>query len=322
MIFIVGYSRSGTKMMNQVLAKMQIADSVPEVHFFEQIYDFSEPEERRNRNLSKTEAAAISDKLVSIVSRIGSHLDNGKAIADIKSGMASFVRDTRALTKLDIYKQLLAQISSRAAIDPTPRNAYYIEEIAELIPDARFIYMVRDPRDCILSQQRKGAIYWRQEKHRGEAIRLWLNYNPLLMAIFWKNSIENYRKAISGQHADHVLRINYENMIEHPESVAEILHRFTGMGRSSFDVTFIRQDNARKWVDTLQPAEVHLIQLITGPTLEEFGYERIAIPWSARLRSYLLTIYYCAKMPIAFLANWQRMKNPVQVIRRRILGAT
>jgi len=35
-----------------------------------------------------------------------------------------------------------------------------------------------------------------------------------------------------------------------------------------------------------------------------------------------LTLYYCGKIPLAFLINLPRMKNPIQIMRRRVMEVT
>ena len=318
MIFIVGYSRSGTKLINQILDKLEIADSVPEVHFFEQVYEFGSPESERNKILTLDEAVSGCDRLLGITARTGSHLDNGRAVADINEAMTRYVKNETGLTLLDIYKRLLGELSTKAPIDPTPRNAFYIREIAELLPEAKFIYMVRDPRDCILSQKNKWKTYWREKKRPAEAARLWLNYNPLLMSTFWKNSLASHRSASSGPIADRLLTINYESLIKNPDDIARILQTFTGHGIDSFDSSFINRSNSGKWVSALSPAEIYLIQRTTGSALVDHGYKPMPVPVTVRLQGNLLALYYFAKIPIAFLANLHRVNNPLRTIRRRL----
>ena len=319
-IFIVGYSRSGTKMMNKVLSKLDIADYVPEIHFFEQSYDFSNTKIEQHRILQSGEAISLAENLVDIVARVGSHLDNGRSVSDVRESMITYINQDTGLTKLNIYHQLLSELSSRCPIDPTPRNAFYICEIAELIPDARFIYMIRDPRDCILSQRKKWKLYWYKKKRPGEAIRLWLNYNPLLMAIFWKNSLLSYEKAKNSMVSDRVLQVNYESMIEKPKLVADKLHNFIGVGKESFDTSFIRRDNSRKWVTSLSIPSIYLIQKITGNKLTMYGYEQIDVSIIKRILGYVFALYYCFKIPFAYLANFNRIKNPIEIIKRRMFS--
>ena len=248
-------------------------------------------------------------------------MDNGRAVADINEAMTRYAKNETGLTLLDIYKHLLSELSSKEPIDPTPRNAFYIREIAELLPEAKFIYMVRDPRDCVLSQKNKWKSYWREKKRRTEAVRLWLNYNPLLMATFWKNSLLNHRSACSGPIADRLLTIKYESLIKNPDTIAGTLQKFTGHGIDSFDSSFVDRSNSGKWVSALSPAEIYLVQRTTGSALVDYGYEPMPVPVIVRLQGYLLALYYFAKIPFAFVANLHRVNNPLQTIRRRLFGA-
>lgn len=321
MIFIVGYSRSGTKLMNEVLSKLGIADIVPEVHFFEQIYDFSAPDRHRNRILSVDEASKIKCKFLRIVSRVGNRLDNGRPIADIEASMDDFIAKSGRLSAIDIYRQLLRELSGGRPIDPTPRNAFYITEIAELFPESRFIYMLRDPRDCILSQDLKWKTYRDEKKRTAESLRLWLNYNPLLMATFWRNSLRSYHAASQGPSRRRVLKVGYEDMVKKPEEVAGTIQDFLDGGAKEPDWSFIRRENTGKWRTGLSLATVHIIQLAVGNLLEASGYKKTRIPASAKAQSIGLLCYYTAKIPIAFLLNLSRMASPLQTVKRRVFHA-
>ena len=113
MIFIVGYSRSGTKLINQILDKLEIADSVPEVHFFEQLYEFSSPESVRNKSLTPGEAVSACDKLLGITARIGTNLDNGRAVADVNEAMTRYVKTETSLTLLHKTGRCQTDIAGR-----------------------------------------------------------------------------------------------------------------------------------------------------------------------------------------------------------------
>ena len=50
--------------------------------------------------------------------------------------------------------------------DQTPRHVFYIGELIEMYPGAKFVHMVRDPRAVLLSQKRKwkAGLRWNHPK--------------------------------------------------------------------------------------------------------------------------------------------------------------
>ena len=99
-----------------------------------------------------------------------------------------------------------------------------------------------------------------------------------------------------------------------------MVQQFTGRGAASFDSSFVRRDNSRKWKTALSPAQIHLVQRTVGRALTDYGYEKIAVAWSARVKSVVLSVYYAAKTPLALLANIRRITRPLQMFKRRLIG--
>src|SRR5690625_3792620 len=189
-LFIVGYSRSGTKMMNQILDFIGVSDIVPEIHFFGQLYNIDRD---KNNSKSKKELESLLDKLIYNVKSSSGSLNNDISFKEVRKDVTEFIDNAvEPLSPIIVYKKFIARINTQMPIDPTPRNAYYISDILEFIPNSKFIYMLRDPRDCILSQSVKWKKYTQMKKY-SHAFRYKVNYNPSLMAKFWKNSYSEYK---------------------------------------------------------------------------------------------------------------------------------
>lgn len=318
MIFIVGYSRSGTKMMNKVLQELQIADAAPEIHFFEQFFDFSELDAENATVLSVEQAKQLTKDLLKIIGRIGETLLSGRKVADVSSAVMNYAQTHDNLTKIAVYRRLTKELSRYLPVDPTPRNAHYMVEIGELIPDAKFIYMIRDPRDCVLSQKRKWKPYWYEKKRPAEAIRLWLNFNPILMAMLWKNSYRTYQHASRSPIQDRLFPVRYEDMIRSPGRISAQLVTFLGVGNSQLDSSFIRSDNSHKWKSELPATQTALVQMIAGAEMRRAGYVLASASIVTNILSIPLTLYYALKVLPALLANLSRLSNPLHSIRRRL----
>ncbi|ACV26347.1 sulfotransferase family protein [Kangiella koreensis] len=319
MIFIVGYSRSGTKMMNKVLTKLGITSFIPELHFFEQLYSFGNSEAERNQVLSQFQRKQLIEKLTDIVKRVGDRFDDGRSVEKVLKEFRVEAEELEQPDALRIYRVLTGKLSSPLEVDPTPRNAYYMVEIAEEIPDSRFIYMIRDPRDCILSQRDKWKNYFYNKKRYFEAFRLWVNYNPWLMSRFWRSSYQQLVKSRQKLES-RLLCVHYESITDAPESLIPHLERFTGQESISKDMSFIRRGNSQKWKKQLSSLQACMIQRHLGNEIQSEGYEMVDYSWPIRLLSYGLTVFYTVKLPFAFLVNISRLGNLGSMIKRRLLG--
>lgn len=316
-IFIVGYSRSGTKMMNKILEAMGVSDIVPEVHFFEQIYNFESSEK-----LSVRESKNIVQELIdSLRFRTGDKLPNGIQVDNIESEMYQMVEKNN--NAIELYLAFLKLLNKKVLLDTTPKNAYFIRKIYESIPDARFIYMVRDPRDCILSQSQKWRKYYFQKKRKKDALRYFINYHPGLMARFWKNSLKELREAqkIKELHKK-ICVVKYEDVTMKPYKTADELSRFLDTKtKKDVDLSFINSNNSYKWKRGLSKSKIYAIESDLTEEIKEFGYEVSRFSLMDRIKGDLMKSVYYLKIPLIVLVNLSRTKNIWKSFRLRILGS-
>ncbi|MGH8468020.1 MAG: sulfotransferase family protein [Gammaproteobacteria bacterium] len=116
LIFVTGFARGGTSWVRDCIASHPDITQIPhEMVLF--------------RTLNNYEASA---------------LDNRNLVLDLRSQISDDLRQTVA--KLDG--------SSHYFVNKAPANAPYLGKAARLIPEAKFIFVVRDPRDVLISHQR------------------------------------------------------------------------------------------------------------------------------------------------------------------------
>ena len=147
-IFIVGNSRSGTKMLTTILNKNPNIFCFPEMHFFEQFYDFSD------KSLNPKEALEMLTTLLCIGEK--GYRGNAKLTAEEKKFYSEkseeIIEMKASYHPVEIYFMALRYYGGLNFLcDPTPRNQFYVEEISRLIKNAKFLYLIRDPRDILLS---------------------------------------------------------------------------------------------------------------------------------------------------------------------------
>ena len=317
MIYIVGYSRSGTKMINRILESMNVVSAVPEIHFFEEIYNF----EKLNI-LENEERKKLKERLIQNVRRREpDRIRNGLMLEEIESDLEKFIIKENDLTALDIYKHFARLLNfGNTPIDSTPRNAYHIRKIKKLIPDAKFIYMIRDPRDCILSQ----SVKWKKYYIKGsyfESLRLFMNYHPFLMAKFWKNSLQEYESATAEvETKGDIILLRYEDVTLNPFFAVQKLSKFLDHDIKNVELNYINQNNSYKWKNQYSKATLYLIERTLSNELTDYNYQKSIFSLFDKFMATLVFILYSLKIPFLILLNLNRSRNFRTTLNRRFFG--
>jgi hypothetical protein len=150
--------------------------------------------------------------------------------------------------------------------EKTPAYAIHIKELCQLFPDAKFIHLIRDGRDCARSLHRR------------------YGYNAVAMIYRWKKIVGEARRQ-GAQTGDRYLEIRYEEMTEHPERImkqicshleipfssviceSSRIRNFTG-NKSSKIIK-----NSKKWREYFDRKKLRRMEMIAGRQLNELGYE-------------------------------------------------
>ena len=314
--------------MGRILNNHSAIHTFPEIHFFEQLWSRAD----NGKILSEEKATLLASRLLNI-SREGyfAKLHLSDFLVEAKS-----ILKNEPLTAIQVYKKILEHETFRAGkkiiAKQTPQNVFYISEIMENIPDAKFIFMVRDARSVLLSQKNK----WRRKflggTHAGwhETIRAWFNYHPYTISKLWNASFNAGAKWKSNQN---VLQIKFEDLVSNPETIVKSIGTFIGvdfqtemlnipklgssLGKDLAGEKGIRTDRAESWKNgALTSAEISICEKVCGENLKALGYEL-----SNKKINPLAQIYYFILFPLktcgAFLLNLHRMKNIRETLRKR-----
>lgn len=207
--------------------------------------------------------------------------------------------DFDELARAFILSRLKLRVSDpgvRAVGDKTPRYALYLRQLSRLFPEARFIEIVRDPRDVAVSRLHhagrvgvKEALVAGSER-RAEQIRV---------------TCEDWTRCVravadfAAQHPQQIVSVRYADALGAPHEVARRLFGFlgvdtdpallsqvvettsfaaqTGRAAGTEDVNaFMRKGVAGDWKRMLQPAEAATIEAACGDLMALHGVERAA----------------------------------------------
>ena len=148
--------------------------------------------------------------------------------------------------------------------------------IHELFPRGKFIHIIRDARDVVLSMRNtpKNLL----EKSWYFAAADWVSHTEAGRRLGFECGEEQY------------LEVRYEELITRP---AEVLARILTFGCPSANGeslqrlegeirAFVRGDNAGKWRHMMPSAAVRIVERVAGPLLLELGYEVVNVELSGR----------------------------------------
>jgi hypothetical protein len=286
MPIIVGSPRSGTTLLRLMLDAHPDLAIPPETGFL----TLGEQLKGRGDKLRKKFFQAIVN-----------YSEPAPSWADFELSKESFWIALTEITPFSIsegyrtfYRLYAARLGKSRWGDKTPIYCRYINTIRRILPESRFIHIIRDGRDAALSLR-----------------RMWFSpgWEIETQATYWRDCVMAARSA--GIERDDYLEVRYEDLVTNTRETLERVCAHVGLtyddcmltyykraperlkehkGRSSSDGTifltqqqrFEQQERTTKpadptcvfaWKRTMDPDERQRFQLVAGDLLKELGYE-------------------------------------------------
>jgi len=170
---------------------------------------------------------------------------------------------------------------ARVVMDKSLDSVHDADELMALHPDLLFINVVRDPRAQVASMNR--AIIH--------------EFDTLLNARIWLRA-HQAADQVAARYPDRVLTIRYEDFLSHQQATLETICRFLGIAflprmldvAASPEARQIAQlsalwssnchapiaANIDKFRQQLSSDEINVIETITGPYMDRYGYARLS----------------------------------------------
>jgi hypothetical protein len=158
-------------------------------------------------------------------------------------------------------------------------NNLRIPLLADVFPEARFVFLVRDGRAVAASLSR---VDWWPDSHvwwYGGSPRRWAaeGRDPWeICARNWVEELEQIGSGLAGVPETQVLRLRYEYLVAEPAAALERVAAFVGLApdaawrRGIGELAF--PDRTEAWRDDLDPAAVDRISQIQREELGRYGY--------------------------------------------------
>ncbi|MCX7719402.1 MAG: sulfotransferase [Candidatus Sumerlaeaceae bacterium] len=282
-VFVVGAARSGTTMVQQMLARHP-AFSLPwESHFIPALWA------RRERYGSLADTAS-RERLILDIANI-TDLMRGQLgrewVPGLRAAASELAREAAPSFAgvVDAVFRFHARQQGRIRWgDKTPGYIDHLDTLRTIFPDARFVIVVRDPRDVAAS-----------------VMPLSFGPNTAFMAgRRWLNAVR-HGLDFAARHPEQTLLLRYEDIIDQPEKHARHLCDFLSedyspdmletrvAAASSVPLSDIHAQVRRpvnrsaegRWRRDLSARQVRIIEAVCGPLMKQLGYEQ-SIP-GARL---------------------------------------
>jgi hypothetical protein len=264
-VFIVGCPRSGTTLVQLMIDAHPDFAIPPELEFV--AYVGLHP---RAQSWSAEEAL---DRILAYpsYSLLGIEPDAGR----------SLVRELRPEGTAGVIRALLgcyaAQHGATRWGEKTPVQAFYLDGLDRLFPDALVVHVIRDGRDTAASL----------------AEMPWGPVNVMAAAFTWRHAVAAARSAGRRLGPARYCEVRLEEVVADPEAAAR---RLCGLLEIDFDPAMLRYHeraetrvmsshreyhpnvarppsaNLRDWKASLAPSQIHAVETYLRPALIELGY--------------------------------------------------
>jgi hypothetical protein len=149
----------------------------------------------------------------------------------------------------------------------TPQDYLHLPKLQQAFPHAKFIFVMRDPREVLRSYK-----YVEYLEHYHDPAR----YHPVLQSIAWKSAIESFSK--NQQHDNEkFMLVRYEDIVEDANQVLAEVGEFMGISFPSVDIKDFGNNstfkNKTKTRCKLSNTEVWLCEQIIKQEMQTMGYE-------------------------------------------------
>lgn len=248
-VFIVGMPRSGTTLLQGILCNSRKYFPMPETHFFSRVaYGLPETNfSRENR-----------EQMRRILKR--------KSKIDIDGTVWHEFQSQK-----EIFEYLISTFNrhnKRTFLEKTPRHVFFYLQILKYYPDAKFICMIREPKNTVSS------LLTMSQKRQKSVLRISLFYNKIAKAII--NIMPNHN----------VLVVKYENLVDQADQTLKRICQFVNIPfdsnllktvaapagiisehetwkKQNIDLKTIQHNNAERWREGLNVAEANLVTFVT-----------------------------------------------------------
>lgn len=308
-IFIIGTERSGSNLLRLVL-NAHPAITVPHPPH---IMAYFAPLEKHYGDLAKADNfSRLTDDVITHVQR---HIYPWPTPLDKPWLLRSAQPQDLFGLFTAIYEQHLASAGKRRWGCKSTFMIHYVDRILGSYPDARLIWLVRDPRDVALSSRE--SVF--NPFHPYYVARLWTSQQRLGLALESKLTSAN------------LMRVYYEDLISNAEDIVKQICNFAGEDFNPAMLRFFETEearvsahlardwrqttmpiltgNAHKYIHSMHADEIAIVESEAGEIMNRLGYRLVSTSRAVQKSSAVQRLRY------RFVNEWLRLKVEYRSVR-------
>ncbi|TDC46839.1 sulfotransferase [Actinomadura sp. KC345] len=318
-IFVLGCPRSGTTLL-QLMLHSHARIAIPaETKFVIPAYarrcQFGDLEDRENR---RALAEWITSERSTKFHALG--LDAGEVVEEVVAGPPTLG------SAIGIVFRAYAGLHGKERWgDKRPSYSRHAGALLRMFPDAQFVHLIRDGRDCVASLLEM-PWYDRDVQHAISAWREAIDRGHRLAGRLGPDSYyELQYERLVADPVDELTRLcgflgeDFDPAMAHPEGLAKrtVSPRKKWHGRTHDAVTTNRVGS---WAERLDPWQISLAEAAFGERLAEYGYEPSGLPKppASQLARFTKTSTHrrLAQQKAALRERWKQHHEPNPVESR------
>jgi hypothetical protein len=275
-IFIVGYPRSGTTLLQAMLATQEGIYTLPETHFFNVVEKKIEIDEDGGIRLSC---------LDEVFKKIYEKMDfsfNEEELKVIKDDSVNKRLTSKILFERIIYKFISKEVANSDLkfrwMEKTPNHLYFIDRIYDLYPESKFIHIIRHPAAAILSRKKNFPFnkdtpierlveFWKRSIKCAEAFKK--KYPDSIYSLKYEDLAYDYRKEMIS--IFEFLNISYNiNVISNFKNAKNFILKFEHWKNNIFSRS-IKNTNF-KYINKQNKRDISIIGNLLNTEMKKYGY--------------------------------------------------
>lgn len=267
-LFIVGWPRSGTKLLRDLLNRHpKISIPVIESHFIPYFVNKFGLNSDFNDEQLLTEFYELFSQ-----SKFYRCFKNRGVILNFEHLNANANKQSWSALLEFILRYYASNNRKNADFiwgDKTPQYLVFMDTLKKIFPEAKFIHIIRDPRDCCLSNKRAWGKNIYRSAHR------------------WAKAIQKARQAGHFLEGDYI-EVLYEQLLDEPQKTLKNICDYLGcefsdnmleLDKPSENLSDTKnsqkivKDNKNKYLNYLSVKEIKRIEEIVYTVARELGYK-------------------------------------------------
>ena len=277
-LFVVGAARSGTTLLQRMLDAHHDLAVVNETYWV--------PRKYRERN-GLTRTGLVTPALVDLLLESPKFDRMGISREDLVRLVPTDSSVQYGPYVSQLFDLFASRRGKRLAGDKTPGYVRRMGQLHELFPAAKFVHIIRDPRDVCVSM-----LDWKNGESTVGQFGTWADDPVVSTALYWRLSVCRGRQDGASIGPARYFELRYEELVSRPEDVLTGVCRFLGVpydaqmvrfyegktrikaGRSTKAQWLPPTPGIRNWALDLDRGDVERIEVATGDLMLLCGYDR------------------------------------------------